>query len=186
MSYCVTNGQLESVPRPTLTPASSAARALSMMPEHTMSPFFFCVSVEWVFSGSSNTNGSAGLIVQVTLGARPSSCVPAAPRYSSRISDVNGAPCSIVSTPASSATFTPSVLSTWAMTGRPISCAALHAAAATSTGMRSTPGSPTSVASNTPPVTNSFMTSAPRAYKSRTCSAASAGLLATWANNPAP
>ena len=28
--------------------------------------------------------------------------------------------------------------------------------------------------------------SAPRAYRSRTCSAASTGLLATWANKPAP
>ena len=56
----------------------------------------------------------------------------------------------------------------------------LARAAATSSGMRSTPGSPTSVASNTPPVTNSLMTSAPRAYRSRTCSAASTGLLATW------
>ena len=125
-------------------------------------------------------------MVQVREGKRPGSCVPAVPWNSSTISGVILAPCSMVSTPALSDSSTPSVLSTWAMTGRPRRWASAQAALATSRDILTTPGSPAFVASKTPPVTKSLTTSTWRPERSRTMAAASSGELATWANRPAP
>ena len=52
--------------------------------------------------------------------------------------------------------------------------------------MRSTPGSPSTSASNTPPVTNSFTRSQLCAKQVRTISRASSGVFAMCANSPAP
>ena len=75
------------------------------------------------------------------------------------ISSVGSAPCSIVSTPFSSATLTPSVLSTWAATLSPSLCASSQAAFTIAGLILRTPGSPLTLASRTPPVIISFITS---------------------------
>ena len=68
----------------------------------------------------------------------------------------------------------------------PSLCASSTAAAAISGDMRKTPGSPSFSASKTPPVMNSFTRSHLRAKQSRTISRACSGVLAMWANSPAP
>ena len=68
------------------------------------------------------------------------------------ISSVGLAPCSIESTPFLRATRTPSVLSTWAATLKPCSCALSQHALTISAGIFNSPGTPFSFASNTPPV----------------------------------
>ena len=68
----------------------------------------------------------------------------------------------------------------------PSLCASSTAARATSGDMRKTPGSPSTSASNTPPVMNSFTRSHLRAKHARTISRASSGVFALWANSPAP
>ncbi len=66
------------------------------MPSNTMRPFTCCTCVDFVSSGGSSTNGSAGEPVQVSDEARP------APFFlkSAMISSSSGPPCSMVSTPA--------------------------------------------------------------------------------------
>ena len=68
----------------------------------------------------------------------------------------------------------------------PSLCASSQVARAISGDMRSTPGSPSTSASNTPPVTNSFTRSHLRAKQARTASRASSGVETTFANRPAP
>ena len=83
------------------------------------------------------------------------------------------------STPFSSATRTPSGLSTWAATFIP-SAWALSQAAFTSAGcIRSTPGSPTASASMTPPVIISLIKSGFSAAIFSTKAAASSGVRAS-------
>ena len=152
------------------------------MPSNTMRPFTFCTSVECVFAGSSSTNGNAGETVQVNDEARPAPL-----RLNSAISSSSrAAPCSMVSTPASRPARTPSALSMCAAVRRPSLRASSQAACATSGDMRSTPGSPSTSASNTPPVMNSFTRSHLCAKQSRTMARASSGVDATCANRPAP
>ena len=92
----------------------------------------------------------------------------------------------MVSTPARRPTRTPSVLSMCAAVDIPSLCASSQVARAISGDMRSTPGSPSTSASNTPPVTNSFTRSHLRAKQARTASRASSGVETTFANRPAP
>ena len=112
---------------------------------------------------------------------------PAPLRLNSAISSSSrAAPCSMVSTPASRPARTPSALSMCAAVRRPSLRASSQAACATSGDMRSTPGSPSTSASNTPPVMNSFTRSHLCAKQSRTMARASSGVDATCANRPAP
>ena len=167
---------------PTATPAASACCAARTMPSNTMRPFTFCTSVECVFTGSSSTNGSAGDTVHVSDEARPAPL-----RLNNAISSSSSAaPCSMVSTPASRPTRTPSALSMCAAVRSPSLRASSQAAWAMSGDMRSTPGSPSTSASNTPPVMNSLTRSQLRAKHVRTISRASSGVEATCANRPAP
>ena len=107
ISYCVTYGHAESVPSPTGIPCSKACFAADTIPSKTTRPFTTWTSVEWVISGGNLMNGSAGETVQVSELLRPTPFS----RNSASSSSSKTPPCSMVSTPASRPTRTPSVLS---------------------------------------------------------------------------
>ena len=171
------NGQPVSVPRPTGMPFARHFSEQSIMPSKTTLPLNCESSVAWLTERSNSAKGSAGESVVMSA-----ACFSL---NSEIISSSAFAPCSIVSTPFSSATRTPSGLSTWAATMSPRLCASSHAALTTSGGIFSAPGSPLTFASSTPPVIISFMRSGLSSAIFATKSLACSGLSAIYASEPA-
>ena len=101
------------------------------------------------------------------------------------ISSSGFAPCSIESTPFSSATLTPSGDSTCAATLYPRACALSHTALTISGFILSSPGTPLAFASSTPPVIISLIRSTCWLFAISTCTSASSILLAATATEPA-
>ena len=148
-----------------------------MIPSKTMLPLNCSTSLAHETERSNSAYGSAGEIV---VQRNEPFCLK---RF--MIWSVGAAPCSMESTPPSSATRTPSVDSTCAATGKPSSWARSHTAHTMAGSILSSPGVPFSLASSTPPVIMSLMRSAPCERAASTWARASSMPWAAMATDPA-
>ena len=124
-----------------------AALAHSFIPSNTILPLYCSTSDALDTLLSKRAYGSAG---QRNALFSLNKCI---------ISSSGFAPCSIESTPFSSATLTPSGDSTCAATLYPSACALSHTALTISGFILSSPGTPLAFASSTPPVIISLIRS---------------------------
>ena len=128
-----------------------AALAHSFIPSNTILPLYCSTSDALDTLLSKRAYGSAGdNVVHKNALFSLNKCI---------ISSSGFAPCSIESTPFSSATLTPSGDSTCAATLYPSACALSHTALTISGFILSSPGTPLAFASSTPPVIISLIRS---------------------------